>query len=446
MGNDLEKAKNKLERIALRWFTEDSILLTVYCTLDKKPDVHQDTIGVNILGRIPSLNYNPNFINKVSDERLELILVTEMLKILLRHCTTRLKEPRQISALASSVTINSLLNDSLTKAFDGLDDIIPNPRMFGLNGGLFFEQYYRDLLEKAKKVSNTIKKIWNSLTKKEKEQMLGMGNGDGDGNEESGGDKKQQGKPKQDKDSQPQKQEHKEFKSERDAVKDYYDPNGSSNDGWGQNDLFDADIKTFIDGKKCSAMSWGKYTGNIMAEIVAAYQSKISYKEILRRFKRSILWSEKISTRMKVNRRYDLLLPGHRREYKAKIVFAIDVSGSMSDDDIAEGMAVVNHIFKHAEIIFVEFDTELKYTKKLKKKQSKYPVVGRGGTCFQDAINFAETQHADGLIIFTDGWADVPKEPKNLKVLWLMHSQHLKPPVEWHYIAHLNRLEDVHVY
>ena len=436
---DLEGARKKIDRVLLNWFIDDPILLSTACMLNREPDPKQETMGIDVRTKVPTLRYNPNFVNIISEEKLELVLTTELFKVLLRHCTTRLKEPKQISALSSSITINQLLNSDLHRILNGINDITPDPCKFGLEPNKYFEEYYRKLMSKVDDANEKIKQIWNSMTDEQKKEMI---------------DKMQQNCQDQ---SQSQNQDngndsdgYKDYNDQHDAMKDYYNPKGTSNDGWGTNDIFDAEVKNFIDSKKSSANGWGKHTGNVMGDIIAANEPKISYKEIVRRFNKSVILQTTITSRMKINRRYDIDLPGYRRQYKSRIMFAIDVSGSMGDDDLAEGFAVINNICKHAEIIFVQFDTEIKsIERKFKKAKETFKVHGRGGTDFQQIINLADQEYVDGLVIFTDGMADVPTEPKRAKVLWLMHSKNHKPPVMWpnrSYVAYLERYEDTHTW
>ena len=145
---------------------------------------------------------------------------------------------------------------------------------------------------------------------------------------------------------------------------------------------------------------------------------------------------------MKVNRRYDLMYPGYRRKYKSKVIFAIDVSGSMTDDDLKEGFAVVNSVCKHATIEYLLFDWDIKtIEKKLHRAKKTFKVTGRGGTNFEPVMKYAEENNADGIIIFTDGLAQAPTKPKTMKVLWLMAEKDQKPPVDWGFIATLDRYE-----
>jgi predicted metal-dependent peptidase len=146
---------------------------------------------------------------------------------------------------------------------------------------------------------------------------------------------------------------------------------------------------------------------------------------------------------MKLNRRYGLNAPGYRRQYTTEVVFAIDSSGSMSDEDLAEGFAVVNSGCRHAKVHYILFDTEITMEEtNVRKAKRTFKVTGRGGTNFQKVIDYADKMKADGLIIYTDGCAPAPSKPNHSrKVLWLMSKKEQKPPVDWGYVTHLNRFE-----
>ena len=63
----------------------------------------------------------------------------------------------------------------------------------------------------------------------------------------------------------------------------------------------------------------------------------------------------------------------------------------------------------------------------MKKARRTIEVTGRGGTDFQSLINYF-TEHAkqyDGLIIFTDGFAVIPKVSRGIarKILWICNNK-----------------------
>jgi predicted metal-dependent peptidase len=111
------------------------------------------------------------------------------------------------------------------------------------------------------------------------------------------------------------------------------------------------------------------------------------------------------------------------------LLFAVDVSGSMSSQDLALGFSVINRFFKYGieEIDVIQFDTEVKGAPvSLKRGRRSVEVAGRGGTSFAPVMRFLdEHRDFDGAIVFTDGYAPVPPRPKNrrTRVLWLFKSE-----------------------
>lgn len=486
----IREAENKIQKILMDWFTSEAILLNLYSMFNFKADPNQETFGINIQGRHPIITYNPNFVNSIPLEYLEMIMVHTGFKILLRHCTTRLKEPRQIAALSSNIAIDELIRDN-TLSFlandSSLKDLIPTAKMFNLPEKESYEEYFRQLYDRQKEINEMIKMVWDSMTDEEKEKLIDQASNNKkpedkkeqfeqqeeqqDSNEskeqepkqqEQKEESKQQEQPQEQKEestpepepepelepeSEPNiKKDFKEYNNTEDGIKDYFDPNGSSNLGWGTNDMMDADIKNYIEKNKDRVKAWGKHTKDVIEEILAANEPKISYKEIIRRFKKSVDSYARVNSRLKVNRRYDLVFPGHRRFLKTRVIFAIDVSGSMSNEDIAEGFAVLNKILKHAEVIYVLFDTEIKMIEtKLKKAKKTFKVCGRGGTDFNEVLHYADEIKCDGIVVFTDGCASAPKQPK-AKVLWLTHTKGYNPPVDWGMVATLDRFENNHTW
>lgn len=414
MNSEVSKARKKLENCILKFFMSDPMILSALCMVDKHPDTRHKTLGLDLRTNKPCIRYNPKFINMVSNEQLESCLVQEGLKILLRHPTTRLNVPKMVSSLASTITVVPMsLSTDLAKSL-GIYDFLPTPKKFGLEDNKFYEFYFRKLNEQF----DDLKKQIKELLSKEKESK-------NDNSEE--------------KDYASCTFE--EFKDDKEAMKEYYDPNSTNLLDWYSNELFDADIQNMIKEKKGSGKNWGKYTKDHIEEIIAANTSKISWKEIIKRFSCSITSRKTCSSRMKYNRRYGNIFPGFRREYDTKILFAVDVSGSMSIDDLEEMFSIINSTCDHAEISYLMFDTEIKIIEtKLLKAKKKFKVHGRGGTDFQPVVEYAEKNVFDGVIIATDGMALVPtRSSRKPKFLWLMSNKSLNPPVDWDFVTHLDK-------
>jgi predicted metal-dependent peptidase len=319
------------------------------------------------------------------------------------------------------------------KDMELMQELMPTSENFDVKRDGYYEEYFRILFDDYESTKEKIKQMWDSMSDEEKQKLIedAISNqfGSGEGNQESNEEPKD-----------GQGSGYTEFDNSKDALKEHYNPNGTNNIEWEESELLDAQIKNLVNDKISSSKNWGKYTGNKMNEIYSANKPKISPKEILRRFNRSVQATQLYTTRMKMNRRYGLDAPGFRKEYKTKILFAIDVSGSMSDDDISNGLSVINSTCMGSELTFMTFDWDItNIEKKITKARSKFKIVGRGGTNFQPAIDYADKNTFDGVVIFTDGYAEEPTKPQKAKILWLLAKKDQNPPCSWGLVAHLNQ-------
>lgn len=134
---------------------------------------------------------------------------------------------------------------------------------------------------------------------------------------------------------------------------------------------------------------------------------------------------------MKPSRRYGFQYMGSRRDFTTQLLFAVDVSGSVSSSDVANAFSIVNRLFKYGieSIDVIWFDTKIRNEKPLsiKKARREVAVVGRGGTDFRPLMDYIdEHRDYDGLIVFTDGIAPVPTPPKRnrrTRVAWLFNHE-----------------------
>jgi predicted metal-dependent peptidase len=462
------KALAKMNKVMMRWSFDDVCLLGSWCIIDKIVDPKQKTMGINTKSSPPYIAYNPNFVNALSDEYLEAVMAKEGFKILLRHATTRLREPKTVSNLASDVTINGHIMGGIADFGD--TGTFFTAESFGLEKNKFYEEYYRRIKDIMDKVDQKVKEAMQNAQQKgekQKGQQGGKG-GQGEGNSKDGkGDGKgkkdpnqkgnlggggQQGDQESDQDGEGQgdgqnqgqgENEFQEFDSQSDALAQHHDPkNSTANDQWGENNLFDADVQSYVNNEQKNLKNWGRHTNSMISAIIAANTPEINPKDIVRRFNNSVLTQVSTSSRMKLNRRFGLDSPGHRRNYKSRILFAVDTSGSMSNDELARGGALINATIKHAEIDWLPFDTKIyDIVKNLKRAQQTFDFKGRGGTDFQPVMDYAQEHKYDGIVILTDCCAAAPTRPTKAKVLWLSTSQKYKPPVDWGFYAYLPDME-----
>lgn len=120
---------------------------------------------------------------------------------------------------------------------------------------------------------------------------------------------------------------------------------------------------------------------------------------------------------------------GSRRDFTTKLLFAVDVSGSIPSADLERGFSLINQFFRYGieQIDVIQFDTEIKGPPlTLKRARRAIAVLGRGGTNFAPVLAYLdEHRDYDGLIIFTDGYAPVPPPPQNrtTRILWLFNHE-----------------------
>ena len=168
---------------------------------------------------------------------------------------------------------------------------------------------------------------------------------------------------------------------------------------------------------------WGSVSGSFQETITASLKIPMDYRRILSQFRASIISQRRKLTRMKPNRRYGFEFMGSQFEPKTHLLVAVDVSGSIGSDDLVHFFSIITRFFTYGveAVQVLAFDTQIKQEFELKKATRNIKITGRGGTDFQCAIDYYE-QHPEyqGLIIFTDGYACVPKIRLKKQILWIL--------------------------
>ena len=102
------------------------------------------------------------------------------------------------------------------------------------------------------------------------------------------------------------------------------------------------------------------------------------------------------------------------------------MSGSVEDQQVAQALSIINRFFKYGveSVDVIQFDAGLQGgVHPMKKAQKSIKISGRGGTDFQEAIDYFLDNRYDGLIMITDGYADVPEVPSAFygNILWMLY-------------------------
>jgi len=182
--------------------------------------------------------------------------------------------------------------------------------------------------------------------------------------------------------------------------------------------------------KRAKCLSAGNTPREIEKFLLDHEASKqVPWHIVLRQFMQSLVDVKTKNTWKKVNRRFRGKLPGVKKLPKLDLLIGIDMSGSMSDEDIKKCFAEVDAIYNTGmvNIEVAYFDTYIHHKEDYKKGFEAKRVCA-GGTSFVPVHELAIEERYKGVIYLTDGYADFPnRNDVTYKCLWVLNSD-VKPP------------------
>ena len=318
------------------------------------------------------LEYNPDIVREMSDDGLEEALRAEAVRLLLKHPYER--RPEGCSQKAMGLGSNLVVGDNYKHPRFRIE----TPEDFGLKTGMSYEWYARMV--------------------EQQESSGGQVGNDGDDDGQQGTSDKH-----------------------RDLA-----------ELWDEDELTVQMINEVISTTK----SWGSLGGNFAELLQASLKAKINWRNIFAGFRASIISSKRKLTRMKPNRRTGFDNMGSVRRFDTKLLVAVDVSGSISTESLKYFYGVINSAFRYGfeSIDVIQFDCGVRAVHNLKKVIKDVAIVGRGGTSFQEPIDYAHENGYDGLVVLTDGYAPEPTIPDGFKtgILWVCENEScLKQHKKW---------------
>lgn len=223
---------------------------------------------------------------------------------------------------------------------------------------------------------------------------------------------------------------------------DNHDDHGEWKDGEATSNIQEEMIKDAV--KKAEKQTGaGNISGDVKMLIDNLFESKVNWKNELRRFMQGFVKFTHKQTRSKRNRKYGILFAGKKKKYHTHIAVPVDMSGSMSHDDIKRCFSEIHKIATtiHAQITVIEADSEVKNVYEYDPKNPPQPVGG-GGTAYQPAIDKALELGVNGIIYLGDMDAfDTPKDPK-IPVLWGVVGSRQKPPADFGKVIYIEEEND----
>lgn len=363
--------QERYTHILERWFITEPPLFAILCMHEL---VQNTQMSCPLRSGRKRLEYNPDIVREMSDNALEEALRAEAVRLLLKHPYER--RPEGCTQKAMGLASNLVVGDNYKHPRFRIE----TPEDMGLKTGMSYEWYARMVEQKG--------------------ESEGSKEPDADGNSGSVG-----------------------------AAGDKYRDLAEL---WDEDELTVQMINEVINTTK----SWGSLGGNFAEILQASVKAKINWRNIFAGFRASIISSKRKLTRMRPNRRTGFENMGSVRRFDTKLLVAVDVSGSISTESLRYFYGVINSAFRYGfeSIDVIQFDCGVRAVHNLKKVIRDVAIAGRGGTSFQEPIDYAHENQYDGLVILTDGFAPEPTIPAGFKtgILWVCENEScLKQHRKW---------------
>lgn len=254
----------------------------------------------------------------------------------------------------------------------------------------------------------------------------------------SGSNKNSSNKDDSEKKKDP-KEDYNNYKDEADALEKHFRMQNmrKNTEGWGENSIIDQKVQSQVEREKSNPMNWGIMPNDMKELITIANRVKMDPRAVLRSFARSVFSTFTSFTRRKPSKKdpnQDWIgyIPGKVYEQQSKVLFAVDTSGSMREEQIAKAIAFFMSALSQADVYFCWWDAKCGTIQKLKKRQPQMEIVGGGGTvpmCVLDKVR-DEKLKFDGIVYITDCYFEFPN-PLGKEKIFIMRTDDAAPAPDW---------------
>ena len=311
--------------------------------------------------------YNNEFVNKLKPKEAEFGFAHEVLHNVFDHMGRRDHRDPQLSNIAADYATNQILKDERIGEVPSWIKIFQDNKYRGMS----YEQIYDDLYDKAEKID--LSQLGELLD----EHLDGEDDGEGDG------DGDQEGKGKRPRLTAEEK------KQIRDEIKE-------------------AMVAA------AQAAGAGKVPASVARMIQTFTEPKMDWRQMLRMNIQSILKSNfSFSRPNRKSQHCGAVLPGMMNEETIDVSVAIDMSGSISDQQAMDFLSEVKGImdeYKDFKLDLWCFDTQVygykQFTSDTADEILEYKCQGGGGTAFEANWDFMRNEDIQPkkFIMFTDGY------------------------------------------
>jgi len=382
------------------------------------------------------LYYNEHYIDALSPDQTQFVLAHEALHCALSHFARRQNRVQHRWDMACDFAINPMLiNDGMTPPVDA--------NYLREYDGMTAEEIYPLLQDNDNDQERELEQELNPDSDNEKDDDSGGSPDQHD--QKEGRDQKQKSDSKGQGEEDGGVREDNSDKGEGAGKK----KEGPPEEGEGEPDpLTPQEIESLslqwqqrMASAAQQAIQAGKMGGSMARMVDHLLQPRLPWRMLLSRYMTMVARDDYTYMRPS-SRRGDPAVYPSLRSAQLNIVVALDISGSISNNEINEFMSEVDSIKAQmrARITLLVCDSKLdgpwvfepwdEFTMPKKFK-------GGGGTSFKPVIEWAEAQdEAPSLIVyFTDAQGEFPEKEPAFPVVWLVKG---KTPVPWGQRVQLN--------
>ena len=366
--------------------------LSIYIKPKEKKEV--GTMGVNKKGE---LYFNPEFVDKLTEEELLGVFAHEIQHIALQHPFRTKGKEQIIWNIATDLVVNYLLDKN--------DFTLPKGALLPKKD--YYEDEYEWVFQHQKgnlKIKNIEKKTADKIYREIINEL--------------------------------------EKNGLYEEVKKYYlslkARGGLLSEGTEMDKEQEEELKKEWIERTTEAYTYAKSQGKEpagfkrFAEMIV--KTRINWKTLLYRYITKELPKDYTYNHpSKRSRAIGIYLPSISKE-GLKVYVGIDTSGSISKEELSEFKGQINAIaksFSNINFTIVETDSEIqdkyKLTEKTIKKFLNKKVKGGGGTSFIPFFEEAEKDKARLCVFLTDGYGDFPEKKPRQQTIWVNTKEGIKP-------------------
>jgi predicted metal-dependent peptidase len=393
----LKATRFRLEPHVLAMFADEPFYCYISRHVRKVPSDKLPTAGVTIVKDQMTMFYSQLLLSHLTDGETRFVIKHELWHLINQHLTSRRQGNPQLWNIATDLAINSLINDdSKTDAPDwvlmpgkiGKPMDYPWLRPGDPNQGKAEEKKGRTIQDVIKDLPPKMASEWyySKILEEAKKEGAGQpGEGDSDGG----------------------------FWGDANSWDDH--------DIWEnadeqQREYYEGKVKDIL-RKACrhadSTNQWGSVPADMRDHIRRLISNEVDWRKLLRRFTgicQTANWSRSMK---RINRKYPYVHSGRKRGRSAKLLVAVDMSGSVGDRDLELFFGEMENLAKQTTFVVAPFDTEISEDDMFEWKKGRRIQAERvrcGGTCFEAPTRYMNEhdKEYDGLLILTDGYAPQP--------------------------------------